>query len=166
MQSNITKSAMLNGLWIGLLLSLKFLLSTQKSNTLGFISLFISVSIIFVLYRMAQSFRDKELNGVIEYNKAFSFIFQLYFYGAMISSLVMLIYTAYLNPTYLDFYLSETMKMYKLIKFPVDDNSYNLLEKIFKPAPFALGNLFSSAIAGVFWGLILAAFVKKEKNIF
>ena len=166
MQSNVTKSAMVNGLWIGLLLSLKFLLSTQKTNILAFASLIISISIIFVLFKITLSFREKELNGIIDFKKAFNYIFQLYFFGAVISSLVMLIYTAYLNPTYLEFYFSETLKFYQVIKLPVDDNTYNLLEKVFKPAPFALGNLFSSAILGAFWSLILAVFVKKEKSIF
>ncbi len=166
MQSTSTKSAMMNGLWIGLLLSLKFILSTQKSNTLSIISLVISISIVFVLYKMALAYREKELNSIIDYKKAFNYIFQLYFFGSIISSSVMLVYTAYLSPSYLDFYLGETMKFYQILKIPVDDITYNFLEKIFKPAPFALGNLFSSTIVGTFWGLILATFVKKEKNIF
>ena len=115
---------------------------------------------------MALAYRDKELNTIIDYKKSFNYIFQLYFYGSVISSSVMLVYTAYLNTNYLNFYLNETLKFYQVIKMPVDENTYNLLEKIFKPASFALSNLFSSAILGTFWGLILAAFVKKDKNIF
>ncbi len=115
---------------------------------------------------MALAYREKELNSIIDYKKAFNYIFQLYFFGSIISSSVMLVYTAYLSPSYLDFYLGETMKFYQILKIPVDDITYNFLEKIFKPAPFALGNLFSSTIVGTFWGLILATFVKKEKNIF
>jgi hypothetical protein len=166
MQSSITKSAMINGLIIGFLLSLKFIFSTQKISILVSLGLVISVSIIFILYRMSIRFRNEEFDGIISYGKAFSYILQVYFFGSIISSLVMFIYTAYINQAYLEMYLNTVMKIYHDIKFPIDDKNYNIMESIFKPAPFALSNIFSSIFTGAFWGLILAAFVKKEKNIF
>jgi len=62
--------------------------------------------------------------------------------------------------------INEVLKVYDSINFPIDDNVSSLMETIYKPAPFALLNLFSSAIVAAFWGLILAAFVKKDKSIF
>lgn len=157
---------MINGLWIGLILSIKFLLSTQRNDSLIIISLLLSISIIIVLFKFAVSLREKEFGGKIHFGKAFNYIFLLYFYGAVISSLVMLIFTTYINKGYLDTYFNETLKLYQTIKLPIDDNSFSLLEKIFKPAPFALGNLLSSVFVGTFWSLILSVFVKKEKSIF
>jgi hypothetical protein len=58
------------------------------------------------------------------------------------------------------------MKLYDSYKFPVDDKTYAVLQTIYKPVPFGMINVFFSMIAGVFWGLILAAFVKREKSIF
>jgi hypothetical protein len=110
--------------------------------------------------------RNEEFDGIISYGKAFSYILQVYFFGSIISSLVMFIYTAYINQAYLEMYLNTVMKIYHDINFPIDDKNYNIMESIFKPAPFALSNIFSSIFTGAFWGLILAAFVKKEKNIF
>lgn len=166
MQSTLTKSAMINGLVIGLFLSLKFLLSTQESTLLVSLGLVISVLIIFILFRNAIKFRDVEFDGIISYGKAFSYILQVYFYGSIISSLVMFIYTSYFDQVYLEMYLDKVMKFYHDINYQIDDRNYKIMESIFKPAPFALTNIFSSIFAGAFWGLILAAFVKKEKNIF
>jgi hypothetical protein len=166
MQSTITKSAMINGLIIGFLLSLKFLLSTQKTSILVSLGLVISVSIIFILFRMSIRLRNDEFDGIISFGKAFSYILQVYFYGSIISSLVMFMYTAYFNQAYLEMYLNMVMKFYHDINFLMDDKNYKIMESIFKPAPFALSNIFSSIFAGAFWGLILAGFIKKEKNIF
>ena len=49
MQQNITKSAKFNGLIVGVLLSLKFILSAQKLNFMAFLALFISIFIIVLI---------------------------------------------------------------------------------------------------------------------
>lgn len=166
MQSKIAKSAMVNGLIVGLLLSLKFLLSAQKLSFYGFLGLVVSISVVFVLYKMAIDFRDKELDGIITYKHAFRHIFQIYFYGCIISSMVILLYTKYISPDYLDNYLGIILKFYHNVNFPMDEKSTKVLETFFTPAPFAITNIFSGVIGGAFWGLILAAFVKKDKSIF
>jgi len=166
MQPNITKSAMLNGLIVGVLLSLKFIFSAQKFNIFGLLAVFISVLIVFVLYRMSTHFRDTECSGTIKYGHAFNYIFLVYFFGSLISSFVILGYTSFFDTNYLASMLDVLLKMYDSFKFPVDDKTIKILETIYKPAPFSLLNVFSSMIVGVFWGLILAALVKKEKRIF
>ena len=115
---------------------------------------------------MAIRFRENEGGGSIEYGQAFSFIFRIYLYGAIISSLVMLIYTKFIDTVLLDMLLDQNLKMYETFKLKVDDSLYNTFNNIYKPAPYALVNVFGSTIVGTFWGLILAAFVKKEKSIF
>lgn len=166
MQQNITKSAKFNGLIVGVLLSLKFILSVQKFNFLTFLALFISVFIIVALYRMAIRFRDFDNGGTITYKQALLHIFLIYVFGSIISSFVILIYTTFVNPNYLSTLLDMLLKTYDSFKFPIDDKSYKFLEMIYKPAPFAIMNVISSLFVGGFWGLILAGFVKKEKSIF
>lgn len=166
MQPNITKSAMLNGLYMGLLLSLKFIFSSQKLNLFGIIALFISIFIVFLLYRKSIHFRDTECDGVIKYGQAFSYIFLIYFFGSIISSFVALIYTSMIDTNLLNTMLNFSLKMYESFKFTIDDKTYKMYETIYKPAPFALLNIVASMFTGAFWGLILAAFVKKDKGIF
>jgi len=166
MQPNITKSAMLNGPIVGILLSLKFIFSAQKSDILATLALFISALIILVLYKMAIRFRDTHFEGTIKYSQAYNFLFQTYLFGSIISSFVVLIYTSFIDTNYLAYLLDVLLKMYDSYKFSIDDKTLKVLETIYKPAPFSLFNIFSSMIVGIFWGLILAAFVKKEKTIF
>ena len=166
MESKVSKSAMTNGLIVGLLLSVKFLLSAQKFSFATYLSLVVSIYIVLVLFRLAISFRNKELDGIISYKYSFRYIFQIYFYGSIISSFVIFIYTSYFNHEYLDFLFNETLKMYQAIKFPMDDQKTKFLETFCTPAPYSIANILISIIIGAFWGLILAAFVKKEKNIF
>lgn len=166
MQPNIFRSSMHNGLILGVLLSLKFLFSTPNNSVLSFVALLISILIVFALYKLAIRFRENECGGIIKYGQAFKYIFQVYFFGTIIASLVILIYTRFFNPGYLEFTLNSLLKMYDNFKFPIDDTTHKLMETLYKPAPYALLNIFSSMFVGAFWGLILASFVKKEKSIF
>ena len=166
MQQNILNSAKVNGLIIGCLLSLKFLLSVQNNMLLSFLAMAISVSIIVVLYSTAVKFRDIKCEGSIQFKHAFSFIFQLYFFGTIISSLVMFIYTQFIDKAYLETMMNETLKMYDKMGISMDDQSLSIVDNIFKPAAHALVNVLGGIFGGALWGLILAAFIKKEKSIF
>ncbi len=166
MKPNIFKSASQNGLLIGVLLSLKFLLSTQNNGLSSLIAFSISIFIVVVMFLMVKRFRDKDCEGYISYGNSFSYLLQIYVYGAIISSLVMLIYTKYINPGYFEQFLNTAMKMYDSMHITITEESYKILESIFRPSTYAIINVTFSFIVGAFWGLILAAFVKKEKNIF
>ena len=166
MQPNITKSALYNFHFVGLLLSVKFILSAQKYSILASFALFISISLVFILYRMSIHLRDNEYNGTIKYGQAFSYIFLVYLFGSIVSSIVIVIYTSFIDTHYLATNLDILLKLYDSYNFPVDDKTAAVLQAIYKPVPFSLINIISSMIGGTFWGLILAAFVKKEKSIF
>lgn len=157
---------MLNGLIIGLFISVKFIFSSLKYNIFTFLALFVSISIIIILYRMVIHFRDTECEGTIKYSHAFSYIFLVYFYGSILSSFIILIYTRFIDTNLLSTMLDTLMKLYDSFKFPIDDKTYTFLQTVYKPEPYSLLNIFSSIFSGAFWGLILAGFVKKEKSIF
>ena len=166
MNENSKKTAMLNGLIIGGLMSLKFLLGTSKVGFISFFALVISVVILLFMYRFAVAYRDKENGGTLSYRQSFHFLFQIYFYGSIVLSLIILLYTTFINNGYLESMENEVLKMYETLNFPIEDTMVDVMETMYKPAPFALLNLFAGALVGLFWGLILAAFVKKEKSIF
>ena len=167
MQQTINKSSLINGiLFIGGLLSLKFLLGALKIGILSFIAFAISILILYLLYRFATQYRDNECNKEISYGKAFGFLFSLYFWGTVISSLITLLYTAFINPDFLTGFTNEVLTAYDKIGIKVDDTVISVLETLYQPIPFALLTVFSGALSGTFWGLIIAALVKKEKSIF
>lgn len=166
MQPNIVKSAMLNGLIMGVLFSLNFLLSVSQNTFLSLLSYVVFAAILVGTYRFALRFRDTECGGFISYGRAFSFVLLLFFFAALISSIVKYVYFQYINPAYLENLINESMKAIEMMKIPVDDAAYENVEKMMKPASFSLQYLWVNVFAGTFVGLIMAAFIKKEKSIF
>lgn len=167
MIEKLKHSRLLNStLLIGGFLSLKFLFSTLQNPFLLALSFALSIAIIFLQYRTAVLYRDHECSGAISYGKAFYFLFRVYIFGSVISSLIVLVYTGFINKDYLDFMMNEILKTYDKLGVKIDDNTYNMIQLFFKPASFAFINIFSSVFASAFWALIIAAFVKKDKNIF
>lgn len=165
MVQNSNNSAMQNGLIAGALITLKFFLAVFKIPVLSSLTFFISVAIVVFLFFAAKRFRDNVNNGAMTFGEAFGYVFRVYFYGAIIGSLIVLIY-AFIKVDFLSVMLNDILIMYDKMNIPIDDNTYNILNSIFKPAPYALFNLFGSAIVAAFWGLILGLFLKKEKSIF
>lgn len=98
MQPNIIKSSMSNGLILGILFSINFLLSITKITPLVLISYGLMTFILVVTYRTAIRFRDKECLGEINFGKAFSFIILTYFFAALISSVVKYVYFQFIDP--------------------------------------------------------------------
>jgi len=166
MQPNIMKSAMHNGLILGVIFSVNFLLSISKITALILFTYVIAVIILVVLYKIAIRFRDTECEGTITYGRAFLYIILLFFYAALISTVVKFIYLRFIDQSYLDSIFQETMKLMETLKFPMNSVEIERTENMFKPLNFSLLYIWSNLILGTFVGLIMAAFIKKEKNIF
>ncbi len=165
MIQNSNKSAMQNGLIAGALIALKFLFTVMKIPVLSSLTIFISIGIVVFLYYAAKKFRTAENSDTFSFGEAFGYVFRVYFYGAVIGSLIMLLYSL-INVDFLAVMLNDSLMIYEKLNIPIDDTTYDILNSIFKPAPYALFNLFGSAIVAAFWGLILGLFLKKEKSIF
>ncbi|MDD3321838.1 MAG: DUF4199 domain-containing protein [Paludibacter sp.] len=166
MQPNIIKSAMTNGLILGVLFSVNFLLSVSKSIPLVLLSYGLMAFILVLTFQFSKRFRDKECNGIISFGKSFSFILLSYFFAALISSIVKFIYFQFINPEYLSKLLNESMKAVEMLKLPIDSASYEQMEGMMKPATFSLQFVWLNVFMGTIIGLIMSPFIKKEKNIF
>lgn len=115
---------------------------------------------------MAIRFRDIECKGYITYWKAFSLILLTFFFAALISSVVKYIYFQFINPDYLDQMFQETMKLLNSMKFTVTETMIDQTKSMLKPATYTLVFIWTNVFMGLIVGLIMAAFVKKEKTIF
>jgi len=165
MQPSITKSAMYNGLIMGVIFSINFLFSVSKITSLVVLTNVIAILIIIGIYRMAMQFRDTECNGIITYSKAFSLILLTFFFAAIISSVVKFVYFQFINPDYLDQMFQETMKVLNKMKFPVNDEMINQTKSMLKPVNYTFVYIWTNVFFGLIVGLIMAAFIKKEKSI-
>ena len=157
---------MQNGLILGGIFSLNFLLSTSKSSPLIFLTYFIAFFIVTIIYRFSIKFRNVEYEGIITYGRAFTYIILLFFYAALISTVVKYIFFRFVNPGYLETMFQDTMKMMETLKFPMTSAEIDQTESMFKPLSFSLLYIWSDVIMGTFVALIMAAFVKKNKSIF
>lgn len=166
MHRNIIKSAMNSGLIMGGIFSVNFILSVSKITALMLMTYVVAIFIITTMYHMSIRFRDKECEGAITYGKAFLYILFTFFYAALISSIVKYIYFQFINPAYLANMFQESMKMMEKLKFPVTDDSSSQMESMLKPVNYSFLYIWMNIIMGTLVGLIMAAFVKKEKSIF
>jgi hypothetical protein len=166
MQPNTMKSAMQNGLILGVIFSINFLLSTSKITTLILLTYIIAIVIVATIYNFTIRYRDNESDGAISYGKAFKYIIYLFFYAALISTVVKYVYFRFINTGYLETMFQETMKMMEMLKFPMNSAEIDQTEKMFNPLSFSLLYIWSDIIMGAVVALIMAAFVKKEKDIF
>lgn len=166
MQPNMMKSAMQNGLILGVIFSINFLFSVSKITAVMLFTYVVAVIILIMLYKIAIRFRDIECQGVISYGKAFLYILLIFFYAALISTAVKFIYLRFIDQTYLETTFQETMKMLEAMKFPMKSVEIERTENMFKPLNFSLLYIWSNMLIGTFVGLIMAAFIKKEKSVF
>ena len=167
MIEKLKQSRLVNGiLLIGGLLSIKFLFSTIQNPILSILSIIASIAIIYFLYRATALHRDHDCDGKISFGSAFYFSFRLYAVGSIISSLVTFIYTGFINTEYLELFTSQLFKAYESMGIKIDDRTYEYIQLFFKPSSFAFFSIFSSLFLSAFWSLIIAAIVKKDKNVF
>ena len=167
MIEKLKQSRLVNGiLLIGGLLSIKFLFSTIQNPILSILSIIASIAIIYFLYRATALHRDHDCDGKISFASAFYFSFRLYAFGAVISSLIIFIYTGFINKDDLEIMIDQGLKAYEAFGVKINDDMYNYMQLIFKPSSFAIIYIFSSLFVSAFWSLIIAAIVKKDKNVF
>ena len=154
------------GLILGALFSLNFVLSVTKITALALLTYAIAVFIVALMYKLSIRFRDNECEGSISYAKSLLYIVLTFFYAALISTLIKFIYFQFINTAFLENMFQETMKTMELMKFPMDDASVAQVESMLKPATFSMIYVFTNLIMGAIVGVVMAAFVKKDKDIF
>jgi len=161
MQQNVIKSAMHNGLIMGVLFSINFLLSIQKNSLSILLSYFVMAAIIILSYRTTLQYRDGECNGEISFRHAMSFILFTFFFAGMISSLVKYIYFQYVNTQALTMLMTESLKQMETLNLDIQTKDAAKFTST-KPASFAIQYIWVNVIAGLFIGSIMALFIKKE----
>ena len=166
MQQSVLKSAMFNGLIMGVIFSINFLFSISKITALILLTNVVAVFIVVGIYQLTVRYRDTECEGFITYRKAFLLILLTFFFAAIISSVVKYVYFRFINPDYLDQMFEETMKVLRSMKFTTDDAMIEQIKRMLKPASYTLVYIWTNVIMGLVVGLIMAAFIKKEKSIF
>lgn len=156
------KSAMQNGLIMGIIFSLNFI-SIALNNQ--YIAATLITIILFGTFKLTVRFRDNENNGQITYKKAYHYIVMLFFYASIISCVVKFVYTQFIDTTFLDKLLQIQLSNFKTMNIQLTDSYITFFGKIFKPAAFSLESIIENVFRGMIVGLIMAGFIKKEEKI-
>lgn len=166
MTSSIFKSSMIYGLFMGILFAANFFISLPQGIIFRFLSFLIIILIVYAMYRFSVKYRDNECGGYISYGKSFSFILLTFFFASIISSIFKFFYFQFINPDYLTNLLQESLKIIDSMQLPVNEEFYDQMEKMMKPITYSLQSIWVDVFLGIILGLIMSAFIKKDKNIF
>ena len=158
-----------HGLVIGLILIVFSFLITQVSTGTNSLLQFVHwAAIIGAVYYSSKIWRDNYCEGYISYGQAFGFGFRTMFFAAVIYGFYSMIYMNWINPEVLDEAMSATEEAYYLLGFSDEkiEQSMEIIRKMQTPALQMFTTVFGTTITGIIISLIVALFVKKEKDPF
>lgn len=168
---NITQPSYINplphamrwGLTLGLLFSANFLFGTSTNILLQTLTYAITVSIAVITWRVVSGFRDNESRGIITFYRVFSYIIMLYFFAALVSAIVKLIYLRYINPTYLQGLIETTMKFLSEANIELPAGYEQSLSTMLNPIHFIMQITMFNTLIGAIIGLFYAPFIKRSE---
>lgn len=120
------------------------------------------------VYVGTKSFRDKMQEGYISFGKALGSGMLIVVFASLIQSVFTYIFFAYLSPESMqDMFVAMEEAMLET-GTPEDqiEMSVEMMKSFTSPMSLAITGIFTSAFVGLIISLVIAAFVKNEKNIF
>lgn len=161
---------MVNGLVMGVLFSIHFLLSSANNTFLSLLAMLITVAVVVVMYKMSINYRDKAEKGRFNYWTMVNLTILTFFFGGLIVAAFKLLYTSFIKPDFLTDFVNQASLAMDAMRgaMPEEfiDNYIELLEKYSTPLNFAHIAVWNEVLRGLFLGLILGIFVRKKTNIF
>lgn len=168
-KSQRIKVSMNHGLVIGLILIVFAFLITQVSkNTNSLLQLVHWTAIIGAMYYSIKTWRDSYCGGYISYGQAVGFGFRTMFYASIIYGFYSMIYMNWINPDAVNEAMSAMEEGYYAMGFNDDQiEQYMILaQKMQTPVWQVITTVMGTTIMGLIISLIVALFIKKEKDPF
>ena len=165
------KSTFLPALQFGLLTGLAMIIFELILFLAG-VSLHSSLNLIgyliFIggLYWGMANIREKRLEGVMTYGKAFGVGFWISFFAAILLGIFAFAYVKYINPGILDTVVSQAEDKILAAKPNISDaelqKSLDMVKMFATPVFSAVSGFFRYIIVGSIFSLIIAIFAKRE----
>lgn len=114
------------------------------------------------------TFRDKYCDGFISYGKAFTSCLQIAFFSGMILSFFLYIYLEFFDQSIIEQILLKAEEEMVNNKVPDEqaEQAMNITRKITTPAFISVMTLLAHTVMGAIFGLITAAFLKRDNPTF
>jgi hypothetical protein len=170
-KSTFWQSAMTYGLYLGIALVLfnviLYVLGQNLNPALRWITYVLITAGIFY---SQLNYRNRELNGYIQYSTALGFGVAVMLFAGIIQSLYTVILYKFIDPTILDQIrmIQEEAMLQKGLPEESIETATDMIAKFQSPVLMAISGLFSFALLGFIISLITSIFVKKndEGNAF
>lgn len=168
-QENILLNTLKPGIILGIVLVIYsitlYILDISTVKVFGYLLyLLIIGGLIFGI----KQYRDKELGGYISYPKALGVGVLVLLFASIISSIYTYINLTFIDPTLIDKMLEITEK--EMFNKGLSDDQIEMAlkmsAKLMKPGIMAIMGFAVSMFFGFILTLIVAAFLKKEQDIF
>ena len=165
-KSTFWKSAMVYGLYVGILLTLysvvMYVLGQSQNKSLVFVP-FILYAVCIVLAQFY--YRNNELNGTITYGQAVGIGVAVMFFSGIIAALYSLIIFK-IDPSLLDQIkiAQEEAYLQNGMSEEMIEKTMEMSAKMMTPGWMAIMGLLSSVLIGTIISLVSAIFIKKQSN--
>ncbi|MGE5428421.1 MAG: DUF4199 domain-containing protein [Methylococcaceae bacterium] len=166
-KSTFWKTAALYGLYLGIALTLFYVILYVAGQTLNKTLALISYPLLAIGITMAQiNYRDRELNGTISYGQSVGFGVALMFFVGIITTLYNLIIFK-TDPSLIE--QAKTMQEEAMLQKGMSEDqieaAMSIASKMFTPGWMAIMGLFGSVLIGTIISLVTSIFVKRQPNI-
>lgn len=164
MGQEVNRHAMSKGLVLGVLIVLRYVLSTY--NATSFLSLGMDVLIVFFAYKATVSCRENVLDGVISYGRAWWYVVNLFLYSSMVAGVCKYIYLKWLRPDYLHGSLGQVKDIFEQAHLGGAEMQevIKTIPQVITPENIAIYSIFGDVLLGVLLGLVIAGIVKRDET--
>lgn len=165
MQQKFYYYTMQFGIYMGLLITLNFILSSSSNSLLSFFSWIVWGAEMALLYYFTLKYRRQETNDILTYGQSFRFIFMTYIFGALLATALRIVYLKWINPEVLTELFNQSMQALDKVSVPDKNAVKDALATFLKPVQYSFLYLWIDLFAGVLYALVIAAFTRKtERN--
>jgi len=166
-KSTFWKSAMVYGLYIGIVLTLfsviLYVTGQTTNKTLGYISF--PLYIVCIVFAQIH-YRNSELNGEISYGQAVGFAVAAMLFSGVITALYTIILYSFIDPGLVDQMktLQEEAMLQKGMTEDQIEAAMSIASKMMTPGWMSIMGLFGTVLIGTIVSLISSIFVKKQAS--
>lgn len=166
-KNSLLKWAMTYGLGLGIYWAIKyvFFIFGVRHPVFNIIYWILTLGVPFIAYYFTKQYKEEALGGEISFFHAWRYGTMLYFFAALIVSLVHFVFYQYIaSPDFISQVYSQTIDLLK--QSHIDTSMMETLSKIPVPSPIqmAIQGIFNNIFYGIVLSVPVAFIVSKRKT--
>ncbi len=154
--------ALILGGYIALFFVLDYLF--PKSGIVSLLSMFGFLATPYVCYKLATRYRDKAWGGYIRYWQVWTFGIWLFFFAALIMSVLYYVRYEFLQPDFIANAMNQSLQLMEQMKYPQKYIDAMLNYGVPSTIQLVLTYLWMYIISGAILFLIISPMVARKKN--